>query len=73
MEKGNISNTQFSDILRINLLARYGGYWIDATCLLTQSTPNGWISNHYSCIMRMGSLLLHKYKVVLCMLNQTTI
>nr|WP_238405712.1 capsular polysaccharide synthesis protein [Segatella copri] len=37
--KGNISNTQFSDILRINLLARYGGYWIDATCLLTQSTP----------------------------------
>lgn len=37
---GIISNAHFADILRINLLSRYGGYWIDATCLLTASTPN---------------------------------
>ncbi len=41
-QKGDISNTQFSDILRVNLLATHGGYWIDATCLLTQSFPE-WI------------------------------
>lgn len=30
-EKGIITHTHFSDILRIALLARYGGTWIDAT------------------------------------------
>lgn len=30
-----ISITHFSDILRINLLSKYGGLWLDATCLLT--------------------------------------
>lgn len=30
-EKGIISNTHFSDLLRLELLIRYGGYWIDAT------------------------------------------
>lgn len=30
-EKGIISNTHFSDILRFGLLAKYGGWWIDAT------------------------------------------
>ena len=30
--KDNISKQAFSDILRINLLAKYGGIWVDATC-----------------------------------------
>lgn len=38
-ENGIISNAHFADILRINLLNRYGGYWIDATCLLTAPIP----------------------------------
>lgn len=38
--KGIISNTHFSDLLRIFLLARHGGYWIDATCLQTSSIPD---------------------------------
>lgn len=42
-EKGIIGAAQFSDILRINLLAKYGGYWVDATCLLTAPIPE-WIS-----------------------------
>lgn len=33
--KGLISNTHYSDLLRIFLLARYGGIWIDATVYLT--------------------------------------
>lgn len=34
---GIISNTHFSDIVRICLLEKYGGTWIDATVLLTSS------------------------------------
>lgn len=36
---GIITNTHFSDILRVNLLAKHGGYWIDATCLLMGPLP----------------------------------
>lgn len=32
---GKISRTQFSDILRLNLLYKWGGVWLDATYLLT--------------------------------------
>lgn len=39
-KKGVISAAHFADILRVNLLASYGGYWIDATCLLTAPTPD---------------------------------
>lgn len=34
---GEISKAQFSDILRFSLLSLYGGYWIDATILVTQN------------------------------------
>lgn len=34
-EKGIISNTHFSDLLRMELLIRYGGLWIDATVFCT--------------------------------------
>ncbi|WP_321374248.1 capsular polysaccharide synthesis protein [uncultured Draconibacterium sp.] len=37
-EKGTISNTHFSDILRIELLVRHGGLWLDSTVLCTNST-----------------------------------
>ncbi len=38
--KGRITNTHFSDILRIYLLAQYGGIWIDATVYLTGPLPH---------------------------------
>lgn len=38
-EKGQITNTHFSDIIRIHALARYGGCWIDATCYMTAPIP----------------------------------
>lgn len=34
-ERGIITHTHFSDILRLELLTRYGGTWIDATMFLT--------------------------------------
>ena len=34
-QAGEMTNTHFSDILRVSLLAEYGGIWIDATVLLT--------------------------------------
>ena len=37
VESGDITITHLSDILRMHLLYEYGGYWIDATILLTQT------------------------------------
>ena len=38
-QAGIIGNAHFADVLRIYLLAKHGGYWIDATCLLTEPIP----------------------------------
>lgn len=38
-QRGIIDNTHLSDILRIHLLARYGGVWIDSTCLMLSPIP----------------------------------
>lgn len=35
-KKGTISSVHLSDIIRVCLLSKYGGTWIDATVLLTQ-------------------------------------
>ena len=37
---GKISRTHFSDVLRVNLLERYGGFWLDATILVTEPLEN---------------------------------
>ena len=37
---GKISRAHFSDILRVNLLERYGGLWLDATILVTEPLEN---------------------------------
>lgn len=37
--EGIITTTHFSDILRNNLLLNHGGYWIDATVLITGKIP----------------------------------
>lgn len=39
-QKKIISNTHFSDLIRITLLYEYGGIWIDSTTLLTGSIPD---------------------------------
>lgn len=52
-KKGIISNTHFSDLLRLELLTRHGGLWLDSTVLCTGEVP-GYISNSelfiYQCL-----------------------
>lgn len=40
LNAGAISKTQFSDLLRLNLLYNRGGVWLDSTYLLTGELPN---------------------------------
>ena len=37
---GKITRTHFSDILRVNLLERHGGLWLDSTVLVTEPLEN---------------------------------
>ena len=37
---GGITRAHFADILRVNLLERYGGLWLDATILVTEPLDN---------------------------------
>ena len=37
-----VTNQAYSDILRINLLAKFGGVWVDATCFCTKPL-NEWL------------------------------
>lgn len=39
-KQGIIADAHFSDILRLDLLVRHGGLWLDATTLLTGPLPN---------------------------------
>lgn len=48
LEKGILSITHFSDILRASLLSKYGGIWMDATCLLTDNIFEDINSKFYS-------------------------
>jgi hypothetical protein len=41
LESGMITVTHFSDILRMSLLAEYGGLWLDATILVTGTIQLG--------------------------------
>lgn len=44
-KKGIISNAHFSDILRVALLVKHGGVWIDATVLCTNNDLTKYIVN----------------------------
>lgn len=39
-DRGIIPNAHFADYIRISLLSKYGGIWIDATAYLTNSLPD---------------------------------
>lgn len=39
VESGKITLTTFSDVIRASLWYKYGGIWLDATILLTESVP----------------------------------
>lgn len=52
-KQGIITNTHFSDILRLELLGRYGGLWLDATTFLTGPLP-GYITSNELFVYRNG-------------------
>lgn len=55
-----ISQTHFSDILRVSLLSVYGGTWIDATVYLTSPIPKKYRDCNL-CIVRGDTWGLDKY------------
>jgi len=52
LQNGSLSRTFFSDILRLALLYHYGGVWLDATILLTDSLPKKMIDLPYFMFQR---------------------
>lgn len=38
-KRGIIGNAHFADILRLHLMAHYGGVWVDSTCLMLAPIP----------------------------------
>lgn len=47
VDKGEITLTHLSDIIRMSLLAKYGGFWIDSTVYVTQKI-GGYATPFYS-------------------------
>lgn len=48
MGSGSISITHFSDILRVHLLYRHGGLWVDSTILVTSPIPKTFDNDFFS-------------------------
>ena len=46
-KKGIISKTHLSDYIRLVLLAKYGGTWIDATCFQTSEIPQDILNSDF--------------------------
>lgn len=51
-----ITMTTMSDVLRFQLLARYGGYWLDATVFFSHGIPEEFFSGNFHC-QRMASYI----------------
>lgn len=48
-KKNKISMAAFSDIIRFNLLRKYGGLWIDATVFVRKMIPSKYFSDFFTC------------------------
>ena len=57
-QKGYMTPTHFSDLLRLELLIKYGGTWIDASVLITECTKEYFMKdlfffqerNNFGCV-----------------------
>lgn len=47
VERGEITLTHFSDIMRMTLLAAHGGLWLDATIFVAHDIPDVWFSKPF--------------------------
>lgn len=48
-ERGSVTMTTMSDVLRFALLEKYGGYWLDATVFFTGEIPEEYFSGQFYC------------------------
>jgi hypothetical protein len=48
-EKGIVTMATMSDVLRFQLLNRYGGYWLDATVFFTGAIPEEYFTKEFFC------------------------
>lgn len=62
-EQGLIPRANFSDICRLDLLYRYGGYWLDSTCFVTSPVPSHIVGSDFFLYM-MGTLYGSPYSYV---------
>lgn len=54
-ERGIITMTTMSDVLRFALLAKYGGYWLDATVFFTGDIPVAYFETDFFCQRMTGN------------------
>lgn len=73
IEKGTISLTLFSDFVRVALLSKFGGFWIDATILVTSNIEelcnyeyytkkSDRIENNFGNYLVEGRFTIHLFK-----------
>lgn len=62
--KGIISNTHYSDIIRVILLHKYGGTWIDATVMLTDKIPVQILESEFFCFSSPKDSLYYKQHLI---------
>lgn len=56
-KNGNISKAHFSDLVRISLLCKYGGLWIDSTVLCTSSDFMKIVSKEHLFVYKQVDLI----------------
>lgn len=60
-KNGMILPAHFSDIARLELLYRYGGYWFDATDFLTGNVPKEIENSNFFIYITSENLLIHTF------------
>lgn len=65
-EDGVITMTTMSDILRFQLLERYGGYWLDATVFFTGEIPQQYFSGDFYCQRMTSNIEAAKHEACGC-------
>ena len=60
-KNGSMKACHFSDYVRMNLLDKYGGTWIDATCFLTQPIPKFIMNSEFFLLRNMESGAISNY------------
>ena len=58
--RGIITMTTMSDVLRFALLAKYGGWWLDATVFFTGPVPEEYFSGRFYCQRMVNNTALVK-------------